>query len=266
MPRLNTHAPSESWIEPDAGGPPLVRAMAAFAALSDAEAAALAALGEGAARRLDARRDLVREGDRPRALFLLREGWACRYKALSDGRRQITAFLLPGEIVDLHAGLVRTLDHSIASITPASVVELDPERVREVLARHPRLVEAFGRRAMVEAAVQREWVLNIGQRSGIERLAHLICELYLRARSLGASGEGGIGFPLTQADLADATGLTPVHVNRMLKELRDEGLVRLRDRTLTIPDLDALKAACLFNDTYLHLGHAPERRGIFPWH
>jgi CRP-like cAMP-binding protein len=118
---------------------------------------------------------------------------------------------------------------------------------------HPRITQALFWDELVTVAIQREWTLNVGQRTAYERIAHLLCELYLRLRTVGLTDGTSCHFPLTQVDLADATGLTAVHVNRTLQELRRDGLIELQSKTLTIPDLNALRQVALFNDNYLHL-------------
>ena len=264
MARIGTqHLLREGSASQEAKSDILVRAVSQYAHLAEAEARDLDRLSRGAVRRYSPRSDIVREGDRPRAAFLVRSGWACRYKALPDGRRQIIAVLLPGDVCDLNLDLVRALDHSVAALSHVELTEMMPARLREAMCRHPRLIEAFYWRDMVNASVEREWVLNIGQRSALERLTHLICELYTRLEYLGLVHAGTMPFPMTQSDLADALGLTPVHVNRMMKELRLAGLIQLHSRVLTIPDLDALKSAGMFSDTYLHLGQ--RNRSVFRW-
>lgn len=246
-------------------GDALLRGLSAFAALSQEEVRAVQDLSRGTIRTFGPRRDIVREGDRPRSAFLIQSGWACRYKALPDGRRQIIAILLPGDICDLNLDLIEAMDHSVAAMSHLQLTELMPDRLREAMCNHPRLIDAFYWREMVNSAITREWVLNVGQRSALERVAHLICEVYYRLNSLGLAKSNSIRFPMTQADLADATGLTPVHFNRMIKELREAGLIHLRSKTLEIPNFEAIKNAGLFSDTYLHLGRRPETRSIFPW-
>ncbi len=243
----------------------LVRALSGYVQMSDEEVHALEELSRGKTRSYRARRDIMREGEPPQAAYLIRSGWLCRYKALADGRRQIIAILLPGDIFDLNQDLIGELDHSIATITPAQLTELNPQRVREIISQHPRLIEAFYWREMVHNSILREWVLNVGQRRGLQRIAHLICELYWRLEKLGLASENSIRFPVTQGDLADATGLTPVHVNRMMKQLRDLGMIRLRSRKLALPDLYALQGEAAFNDNYLHLGHKPVQANVFNW-
>lgn len=205
---------------------------------------------------LAARRDLLRDGERPRMCHLILEGWACRYKTLEDGRRQITAFVLPGDLCDLHPALLSEMDHSLATITPIRYVEMPRERVDQLLAA-PRVARALWRNHLIMMAIQREWTVSIGQRDALERLAHLLCELLLRLRVAGRAEGDRCDFPLTQTDLAEATGMTPVHVNRMVQELRGRGLIHWKGRVLTVLDSASLCRTGLFNPTYLHLSDDP---------
>lgn len=202
---------------------------------------------------ISARRDLAREGDTLRSIYLLLEGWACRYKALPDGRRQNLAFLIPGELCNLHLPFLEAMDHSVAAITGLTVAEIPRDDFEALIAGHPGIMRSLYRDELVKIAIQREWTLNLGQRTAYERLAHLLCEMFLRLDLAGLTSGASCEFPLTQVDIAEATGLTAVHVNRTLQELRANGLVELKSRILTIPNMAALQDAAMFNDNYLHL-------------
>ncbi len=210
-------------------------------------------------RRVEARADIVHEGDPPRAVNLVCEGWAYRYKALPDGRRQIVAFFLPGDICDLNVQLLRQLDHSIGTITPLRYVELQPSWFLEAARDCPRVMQALQWETLVSGAIQREWTLNLGQRTAIERVAHLFCELFWRLQSIGMATSCGYALPLTQSDLAEATGMTSVHVNRTLQQVRARDLIRLHGGRLEIPNLPALTNVALFNPDYLHLDREGHR-------
>jgi len=230
----------------------LVRKLERFAKLSADDRAALDELVRQNVRRLRAREDIIREGERPTHISLILQGWACRYKVLEDGRRQIISFFLPGDLCDLNVFVLRQMDHSIGAITPLAYAEVRREAFDSV-AERPRVIQAMWWDSLVMAAVQREWTVNLGQRTAFERVAHLLCELFIRLRAVGLTHGSRCELPVTQAELADAIGLTPVHVNRTLQELRAQGLIVLQGKELTIPDLERLKDASLFNDTYLHL-------------
>ena len=232
---------------------PLALRLNEFARLSVADVAAIDAASSKRVRRLRPHDDLIREGEPPRALFTVLSGWAARYKTLEDGRRQIVAFFLPGDLCDLNIYILKEMDHSIAALTQASIAEITREEFEAVIERCPRIAQGLWWQSLVNSAIQREWAVNLGQRSAYERLAHVLCELFIRLRSVRMVRGDRCDFPLTQNDLADATGLTPVHVNRTLQELRRANLIVLQRRELVVPDLDALMRAGLFNANYLHL-------------
>jgi CRP-like cAMP-binding protein len=206
-------------------------------------------------RRFDARVDISREGDRPKDVHLILSGWACRYKQLEDGRRQIVSFFLPGDMCDLNVFILKEMDHSIGTLSPVTIADLSREFFDEISAGYPRIATALWWETLVNAAIQREWTMNLGQRTASERMAHLFCEIFFRLRLAGLTSERSCEFPLTQADLADATGLSKVHVNRTLQELRAANLLILRGKTLTVPNLERLMDAGLFNANYLHMEH-----------
>jgi CRP-like cAMP-binding protein len=233
----------------------LIAKLEQFTRLSRADRAALEEAASARIRHFGPREDVVREGDRPHPINLILDGWAYRYKALEDGRRQITAFLLPGDICDLGMMILKQMDHSIGTLTAVTVAEIPAEIILKLTTAHPRLARAVWWYSLVEEATSREWITNLGQRTAFERLAHLFCELFLRLRAVGLTDGNSCELPLTQEQLADASGMTSVHVNRTLLSLREAGLIDLKGKILTIPDLEALQAAALFDASYLHLDH-----------
>lgn len=226
----------------------------AFTRLSKEDRAALAQISRNV-KYVDARRDLISEGDRPRHVHLVLDGWGCRYKQLPDGKRQVVSMFLPGDFCDLNVYILNTMDHSIGAITRLKVATISPEEMTALTHDRPRITQALWWHELVTAAIQREWTLNIGQRSAYERLGHLLVELYIRLRTVGRAEDGRCDFPLTQNDLADATGLTAVHVNRTLQELRRDGLIELERKQLHILQMERLMDAAMFNPNYLHLDH-----------
>ncbi|MBB4367299.1 CRP-like cAMP-binding protein [Bradyrhizobium sp. cir1] len=229
----------------------VLRRFNALRPLSEEDAAALEhAILEGLLR-AGPGEDLIAEGDPVDSVRLVLSGWLYRHKTLEDGRRQIVNFILPGETCDAHAYLLSTMDHSITTVTPVAYAEIKRARFEQLMAAHRTLAEAFMCETALNSAIQREWIVNLGRRAAFERVAHLFCEIFERLRPVGLVDGNSCALPVTQTDLADATGLSVVHLNRTLQELRATGLIILKDRTLTIGDLDALKNAAMFPPGYL---------------
>ncbi len=233
---------------------PLALRLQTYTKLSEDDRAQIEVLTRKGVREVPARRDLIREGDKPKSIFLVLEGWACRYKQLPDGRRQIVDFFLPGDICELNISLLHEMDHSVGAITPLKVAEVAREELDDLMQQRPRIAQAVHWNELVSVSIQREWTLNVGQRTAYERIAHLLSEIFVRLRAVGLTSDKACDFPLTQTDIAEATGLTAVHVNRTLQDLRKDGLIELQGRRLRIPDLKALLRAGLFNENYLHFG------------
>ena len=230
---------------------PLVAKLETLGRLAAEDRDALSGLGRYD-RELGARRNVIREGDRPDHVHLMLDGWAARYKLLPSGARQITAFLIPGDFCDLHVTILGEMDHSIATITRARVAYV-PRAEMEALTARPHLVRAFWWATLVDEAVLRAWVVNIGRRDAYEAIGHLMCELYLRMHNVGLTTDHSYELPLTQEELGDALGLTPVHVNRILQRMRADGLISLDRGALTIHDYRRLEKASGFNPNYLHI-------------
>ncbi len=199
--------------------------------------------------------DLVREGDRPGNCMLLLEGFACRYRTLADGRRQILSFHIAGDFLDLHSFLIEQLDHSISTLTPSRIGTI-PHSALAAAIEHPNLTRLFWRETLVDGAIFREWIVNVGRRTAYQRVAHVLCELATRLHWIGLARDGVCDLPVTQGELADATGLSTVHVNRVIQELRRDGLIALRGRAFAALDWDGLKSAAGFDAGYLQLGSA----------
>ena len=232
-------------------GNPLEAKLETVAWLDDEERQAIAGLCSDA-RDMEARRNIIREGDRPDHVHLMVEGWAARYKLRPDGGRQITAFLIPGDICDLHVTILGEMDHSIATLTRSKVAYI-PRREMDALTDRPKLAKAFWWATLVDEAVLRAWIVNIGRRDASEAIGHMICELYVRMRNVGLAADHSFELPLTQEEIADALGLTPVHVNRVLQRLRADGLITLKRGALEIHDYGRLQEVSGFNPNYLHI-------------
>ena len=195
---------------------------------------------------------LIREGDRPDPVFVMLEGWACQYKILPDGGRQIMAFMLPGDFCDIHIAVLEAMDHSVVTLTKAKVAFLPRAQMEALVEARPTITRAFWWSQLVDQGVLRAWIVSMGRRTSLERIAHLMCELYIRMRNIGLATDDRCEMPLTQVVLADAVGLTPVHVNRILRQLRLGNVMELQAGSLTVLDPVRLARIAGFDDNYLH--------------
>ena len=191
-------------------------------------------------RKVGPREDLIHEGDAP-----------------GDVHRQIMAFLIPGDFCDFHVAILGAMDHGIATLTPCTMVGIPRETIDELTTHHPRISRALWWCTLVDEAVLREWLVNMGQRPANQQAAHVLCELLVRLQAVGRARDDSYAFPLTQEEFGDALGLSIVHTNRSLQHLRQEGLIQLKGGMLIIPDVDRLKAFAGFNPNYLHLTRRP---------
>lgn len=236
-------------------GTALVRKLASIFRLSDEETLAVAALPMQLAE-IAAEQDIVREGDRPSRCCLLLSGMAYLYKITGAGRRQILAFQLAGDVPDLQSLHLRTMDSSLATLTACRVGFIRHEDVVRVCRQFPRVADALWRTTLIDAAIFREWIANVGQREAMGRLCHILCEIFVRSQAVGLTDGDSCPLPITQQKLGEATGMSTVHVNRTLQQVRETGLIRLRTGMLTIQDWAGLQAAGDFDSGYLHL-HDP---------
>jgi len=205
---------------------------------------------------------LVREGDRPERSCLIVSGFAVRHKVTVEGARQIVSVHIPGDFVDLEGSLLNVADHNVQALTRCEVACVPKEAIRELIASRPTVAKAMWIDTLIDGAIFREWVVNVGRRDARARIAHLLCEFARRLEVAGLAAEYRYELPMTQEQLADATGLTPVHVNRVLMQLSREGLIERSRRFVGIPDWEALRRAAGFSETYLHLDQVP--RGLAP--
>ncbi len=196
------------------------------------------------------KQDMIREGDRPGPVFVILKGWACRYKILPSGSRQIMAFLLPRDACDLHVGILAEMDHNLQALTACEVALIPGDRMEALLEDHPAVARAMYKSQLIDEGILRAWIVSMGRRSSVERVAHLMCELYLRSFSINSINE--IAFPISQIVLADALGMTPVHVNRILRELRLAGAMSIHRGHLTVTDPLKLVQIAGFDENYLH--------------
>jgi len=203
-------------------------------------------------RTIDGRRDIIRVSENSEFVHLMVDGWACRYSIIDDGRRQITAFLVPGDFCNADIFMLGEMDHSIGALGRARVAFISKDLMAEV-AERPSLIRALWWASLVDKEVLRAWLVNIGRRNAAQRVAHLTCELHTRLLSVGMGSNNSFQMPLTQEDLGDALGLTPVHINRVLRLLRERGLMTFSNRTIVIHDAEALRREAGFDPRYLHL-------------
>lgn len=227
--------------------------------LSAAEKAALRATF-ATVRQLSPGEDLIRQGDRPEFVGAVLQGVMARHRTLSDGARQIVALPLPGDIFDVHGFTLRSVDHSVGAVSRAIVATAPHAAVSQLIRTQPRLGVLLWREAVVEGAILREWVVNCGRRSAYARMAHLFCEIFARLGQVGLTRGDECALQVSQGVLSDCTGLSIVHVNRVLQQLRREGLISLKGGKLVIHDWDALAAVADFDPAYLHMAEPPDIR------
>ena len=234
----------------------LIRKLESIATLSAEEREAIQSLPVKT-RVLQPRQDIVRDGDKPSQCCLILDGWACRYKLVGEGRRQILSFHIAGDTPDLQSLHIHTMDHSLCTLTEATVGFIPHERLRDLTARFPSIAAVLWRDTLIDAGIFREWMASMGRRSAFERIAHLFCELYLKLQAVGLARSYRCPLPVTQTDLGDALGLSNVHVNRVLQEMRGKNLITLRGNTLVLEAWDELVRVSEFDPTYLHLEKRP---------
>jgi CRP-like cAMP-binding protein len=204
-------------------------------------------------RTIEAAHYMVREGEPPEFCFLLLAGFAYRHKVTGDGARQILSVHMPGEFLDLQNSLLAVADHNVQALTRAEVALVPVPALRALVREHPVVGMAMWIDTLIDAAIFREWIVNVGRRDSITRIAHLLCEFALRLRDAGLGRDNGYELPMTQEQIADAVGLTPVHVNRVLKELGRLALIDRDKRAVTIVDWDRLRNIGDFSSRYLHM-------------
>lgn len=237
---------------------PLVRKLTVLMTLTDGERATLARL-ESAVRRVPARCELFVQGEPFGRVFVVRDGWAMRFRTLSDGRRQITNFAIPGDIIGLYANLLEVADHSVSALTDVEVAEFAPDAVTALFRDHPRLAVAFAWCGAREEAILSEKVACLGRRTAHERMAHLLLELLRRLQVVRMAEDDRFLLPISQEILADTLGLSVVHVNRTLSRLRSEGLIEMDGQCLYLKNIEGLAEAADFDDLYLYLRRMPAR-------
>ena len=240
-------SPSDSRLEP------LLRKLQLWQRLDDAERSAVLALPHHV-ERFASGKYIVRQGDQAKFSCLMLSGYSYRHKITGDGARSIVALHMAGDMVDLQNSLLETADHSVQTLTEAEVALIPREHVVKLAFAYPKVGMAMWYDTLVDGSVFREWIANVARRDAAARLSHLLCEFGVRLQALGLAKRDSFELPMTQEQLADATGLTAVHVNRTLKELEAQGLIKRTNRYVAVGDWDRLEKAGDFDASYLHLG------------
>lgn len=198
--------------------------------------------------------DMMEEGAALRQVSVILEGWACCYKQLEDGRRQIIAYLIPGDVCSTPLVFPNVINYSVRALTNVRVARIDGRDILAAMETSPAIARAFWLDVLATAAIQREWTANVGLRTARERIAHLLCEFITRMRAVGLADQNSCTLPMTQEEIGEMVGLSTVHVNRTLQELRASGLITLKRQQLIIPDFSALRSVAQFDGRYLCRG------------
>ncbi|WP_082851337.1 Crp/Fnr family transcriptional regulator [Erythrobacter sp. HI0063] len=203
--------------------------------------------------RFDAGETIVPEGEKINYSSLLFAGIACREKINFEGERQIAELQIPGDFIDLHSYPLERLDHTLTALTECKIAKLYHDDIDALIDERPRFARILWFATMTDASIHREWIQNLGTRSGLKRMGHLFCEMYSRMDVVGLVENNSFAFPLTQAQLGEALGFTFVHVNRVVKQLRAAKLADHRDKRVYIEDFERLAEFCGFDPAYLYL-------------
>ncbi len=201
--------------------------------------------------------DIVVEGSRPVASILLIEGYCARYTLLLNGSRQITAMHIPGDFVGLHSFLIKRMDHAVLTLTPCRVAEVRHETLRAVTSEYPHLARLLWLTTLTDAAIHRQWLVTMGAQNALSHFAHFACEMYGRLKAVGRVQQLHFTLPMTQTELGDTLGLSAVHTNRVLQELRGKRLLSWTGNEVQILDWDRLREVAMFDPTYLSSWQEP---------
>jgi CRP-like cAMP-binding protein len=246
--------------EPPSVLAPMLRKLRLWARLSPADERALLDLPHQIVT-IAKSRSLISESDEVEHCWVLLSGYCVRYKIVGDGGRQIISIHMMGDLVDLQNALLGVADHGVQCLTECRMAKIPIEAVRALTNSHPTVKDALWFDTLVDGSIHREWVANVGRRDATTRIAHLLCEFALKLEAIHPGDQLDYELPMTQDQLADATGLTSVHVNRVLKSLESDGLIqRATSKSVVIGDWKKLAQAGDFHRTYLHLDAANRRR------
>jgi CRP-like cAMP-binding protein len=229
----------------------MIRRLRVNSAVSDEDADALKAL-PSTVKHVPEESSLVCEGDRPTRCIVIMSGFAFRSKIAESGKRQILSFHPAGDMPDLQGLLLERMDHDLVTLSKATVAFIEHRHIHKLIEARPSLARALWRETIIDSSIFREWIVNLGVRSASARLAHLLSELRSRLAALGLAADDQFEFPVTQSDLAEALGISAVHVNRVIKSFRMEGVLDLKRNVVTLKDLERLNEIGGFNDLYLH--------------
>lgn len=231
----------------------LLRRLSQYIELSSEERNGITKLCSSIPRYVGARRLLIDEGEELYSIPYLLRGWACSYKVLEDGRCQILSFFLPGDLWDFGAPAGSRMATALRTIKDSILIDIPRDDFADLVARHPRLGEAFRWSGMVTDEISRERIVSLGQRTSRERCAHMICEIFWRLRAIGEVDGSSMELPLTQEEVGHTIGVSTVHANRVLQDLRNDNLIRQFRKGLQILDLAKLQRLAIFNPNFLHL-------------
>jgi CRP-like cAMP-binding protein len=229
----------------------LLKIRARDALSAEEEGAIRSALGE--VREHPAGRTIIRANEELNESTLLLDGLMSRYKDLRNGQRQVTELHVPGDFADLHSFTLKRLDHDVMTLTPCRVVTMPHENLKRITEEHPHLTRVYWFGTNLDAAIHREWEVSLGRRTAIARMANLFCELHIRLGIVGMTEGDSYRLDLTQLELSECLGLTSVHVNRVLRELREQGALEFRSGRVMIQNLILLRQIAEFDPSYLYL-------------
>lgn len=235
---------------------PLFRRLGLRDQVSDEERSALISIIEDV-RSFPANTDLVREGDRPTRSTLILSGLCCRYRMIDGGKRQITALHVPGDFVDLHSFLLKEMDHSVGTLSPCMVAFAPHAGLEQITRAHPHLARLLWLLTLIDGAIYRQWLVTLGGYPALARTAHLLCELFVRLTLDGGKIGDQLTLPITQGDLGDTLGLSTVHTNRVIQELRARGLIAWQGQSIRMLNWEGLQQLGQFDPLYLHLVKEP---------
>jgi CRP-like cAMP-binding protein len=238
---------------------PLTMKMEQYTSFSSAERRRLDELVAGPQKTYAPREVIIGEGQKVDEIHLVVSGVAARSKSLPDGDRQIMAFLIPGDLCDLEVFVLKAMDHDILAVCETTCVVIPARTIEGLLVEMSTLTRGLWWSTMTDSAVLRARIIDHGRREAKERIAHLLYEMLIRYRVVGEASDRAFPFPVTQEELADASGMTPVHVNRTVQQLREEGLIEWRNRVVTVLDAPRLKQVARFESNYLHLDRTVAR-------